>query len=87
MSNKDVIQAAGWVVGDLPIPLASGNGLHRLVFCGGIKNLQTHGGKGFTWEADCHLHLRRARQLALALGGLPIWREWLIRTLGRRNTP
>ncbi|MCW3834464.1 acyl-CoA dehydrogenase family protein [Sphingomonas canadensis] len=49
------------------------------------ENLQTHGGMGFTWEADCHLHLRRARQLGLALGGLPLWRERLIRTLESRN--
>ena len=49
------------------------------------ENLQTHGGMGFTWEADCHLHLRRARQLGLALGGPPVWRERLVRRLERRN--
>jgi len=48
------------------------------------ENLQTHGGMGFTWEADCHLHLRRARQLGLVIGGLPVWRERLVRTLERR---
>jgi len=42
------------------------------------ESLQTHGGMGFTWEMDCHLHLRRSRQLALCLGGLPIWRERLV---------
>lgn len=50
------------------------------------ENLQTHGGMGFTWEADCHLHVRRARQLGLALGGLPAWRERLVRALEHRNT-
>lgn len=45
------------------------------------ENLQTHGGMGFTWEVDCHLHLRRARQLGLALGGLPVWRERLVRAI------
>ena len=49
------------------------------------ENLQTHGGMGFTWEADCHLHLRRSRQLGLALGGLPVWRERLVRTLEHCN--
>ena len=49
------------------------------------ENLQTHGGMGFTWEVDCHLHLRRARQLALALGGPPVWEERLVRCLERRN--
>ena len=49
------------------------------------ENLQTHGGVGFTWEVDCHLHLRRARQLGLVLGGPPVWREKLVRRLERRN--
>ncbi len=49
------------------------------------ENIQTHGGVGFTWEYDCHLHLRRARQLGLALGGAPVWRERLVRRLERRN--
>lgn len=49
------------------------------------ENLQTHGGMGFTWEVDCHLHLRRSRQLALALGALPVWRERLVRRLMHRN--
>ncbi|MBL4802250.1 MAG: acyl-CoA/acyl-ACP dehydrogenase [Emcibacter sp.] len=50
------------------------------------ENLHTHGGMGFTWEVDCHLHLRRARQLGLALGGLPHWRERLVRSLERYST-
>ncbi|QIB66814.1 acyl-CoA dehydrogenase family protein [Kineobactrum salinum] len=49
------------------------------------ENLQIHGGMGFTWETDCHLHLRRARQLGLVLGGLPIWRERLVRALEERG--
>ena len=49
------------------------------------ENLHVHGGIGFTWEMDCHLHLRRARQLALALGGPPFWRERLVRALERRS--
>lgn len=49
------------------------------------ESLHTHGGIGFTWEVDCHLHLRRARQLGLAVGGRPVWRERLIRSLERSN--
>lgn len=49
------------------------------------ENLHTHGGIGFTWEVDCHLHLRRSRQLGSALGGAPVWRERLVRQLERRN--
>ncbi len=32
------------------------------------ENIQTHGGIGFTWEADTQFHYRRARVMALALG-------------------
>jgi alkylation response protein AidB-like acyl-CoA dehydrogenase len=49
------------------------------------ENVQVHGGMGFTWEADCHLHLRRSRQLGLALGGPPVWRDRLARILDRSN--
>ncbi|OYD68289.1 acyl-CoA dehydrogenase family protein [Rhodococcus sp. OK302] len=31
-------------------------------------NLLTHGGIGFTWEHDAHLHFRRSRSRALTLG-------------------
>jgi len=42
------------------------------------ENIQTHGGIGFTWEADCHFFYRRAKHLALALGGLPEWKRRLV---------
>ena len=35
------------------------------------KSIQIHGGIGFTWEHDCHLHLRRAQTLR-ALFGEPV---------------
>ena len=41
------------------------------------ENLQTHGGMGYTWDSDCHLHYRRARHHALALGSVHHWREQL----------
>ncbi len=49
------------------------------------ENVQTHGGMGFTWEADCHLLLRRSKHLGLAAGAPALWREKLVRTLERRN--
>jgi alkylation response protein AidB-like acyl-CoA dehydrogenase len=49
------------------------------------ENVQVHGGMGFTWEADCHLHLRRSRQLGLVLGGPPVWRDRLARILDQSN--
>jgi len=41
------------------------------------ENIQTHGGIGFTWEADCHLHYRRSKHLALAIGGEREWKRRL----------
>ena len=32
------------------------------------ENLQTHGGMGFTWEVDCHLHLRRGAPTGTCAG-------------------
>lgn len=39
------------------------------------ENVQTHGGIGYTWEANCHLYLRRSRALAVELGNRDIWKE------------
>jgi alkylation response protein AidB-like acyl-CoA dehydrogenase len=41
------------------------------------ENIQTHGGIGFTWEADCHFFYRRARHLALVLGAPRDWKRRL----------
>ena len=52
------------------------------------ENLQLHGGIGFTWEADCHFHYRRARLLALSLGSVEVWTDMLIDALaGTANHP
>ncbi|HVJ55175.1 MAG TPA: acyl-CoA dehydrogenase family protein [Aliidongia sp.] len=49
------------------------------------ENIQTHGGMGFTWAFDCHLYYRRAKQLALAIGSAPYWKDRLVDELERRN--
>jgi alkylation response protein AidB-like acyl-CoA dehydrogenase len=49
------------------------------------NNIQVHGGMGFTWEFDCHLHYRRANLLALALGGPGQWEDLLIERLRQRH--
>ena len=51
------------------------------------ENLQLHGGIGFTWEANCHFHYRRARLLALNLGSQEIWEGRLIDALAAQNQP
>lgn len=50
------------------------------------ESIQTHGGMGYTWEADCHLYFRRAKLLSLSLGAARIWKEKLVRQLERKNT-
>ncbi|SFA82800.1 acyl-CoA dehydrogenase [Collimonas sp. OK607] len=48
------------------------------------ENIQTHGGMGYTWELDCHMFYRRARQLAVMLGSSHVWREQLVQNLERQ---
>ena len=49
------------------------------------ENIQTHGGIGFTWEVDTQFHYRRARVLALALGGPMAWKDKLVSRLEQKN--
>tara|TARA_Y100001934_G_scaffold283390_1_gene402749 strand:- start:20207 stop:21316 length:1110 start_codon:yes stop_codon:yes gene_type:complete len=49
------------------------------------ENIQTHGGMGFTWELDCHLYYRRAKNLGLALGSARLWKNRLVSQLETRN--
>ena len=46
------------------------------------QSVQYHGGIGFTWEANCHFHYRRARTLALNIGSNEFWSDRLIAALG-----
>ena len=49
------------------------------------ENIQTHGGMGFTWELDCHLFYRRAKQLGLVIGAERAWKERLVSELEKKN--
>jgi acyl-CoA dehydrogenase len=49
------------------------------------ENTQTHGGIGFTWEADCHFYYKRSRQLGLALGPQRAWKDKLVSELEQSN--
>jgi len=49
------------------------------------ENIQTHGGIGFTWEADVHFYYKRARQLSLALGPIRLWKDRLVTELELSN--
>lgn len=50
------------------------------------ENLQTHGGIGYTWEANCHFHYRRARLAALELGGMETWHSLLIDAISKSES-
>ncbi len=49
------------------------------------ENTQTHGGIGFTWEADCHFYYKRSKQLGLALGPQRAWKDRLVSELEQSN--
>lgn len=49
------------------------------------NNIQVHGGMGFTWEFDCHLHYRRSNLLALIIGSKTEWQDKLVSSLESRN--
>jgi acyl-CoA dehydrogenase len=45
------------------------------------ESIEIHGGIGFTWEMDCHLHFRRARYLGQLIGSEHAWRARLANEL------
>ena len=49
------------------------------------ENIQIHGGMGFTWEFDCHLHYRRAKLTGLMLGSARRWKDLLVSRLEARR--
>lgn len=40
--------------------------------------VQVHGGIGVTWDAGLHLHMRRARTLAIEQGNMMFWEDLLV---------
>ena len=40
--------------------------------------VQIHGGIGVTWEGGLHLHMRRARSLAIEQGNALFWEDLLV---------
>lgn len=73
---------------DMPVAAAAARvGASKAYIEAAQEGLQTHGGIGFTWAADPHLHYRRARLLAHAIGAPTVWKERLVQGLERRNAP
>jgi alkylation response protein AidB-like acyl-CoA dehydrogenase len=50
-----------------------------------VEMVQMHGGVGFTWEYDCHLFYRRAKQQGLVIGTANYWREKLVQRLAAKQ--
>jgi len=81
---------AAWALGnDAPeLPLAAAtarvSAIKAFDLCAS-ENIQVHGGMGCTWETDCHLYNRRARSLAVNIGGNLVWEEKLLRALEARE--
>jgi len=73
--------------GDSALPLAAA--VSRVSATSAYENaasesLQVHGGMGFTWEADCHLFLRRSRSLSLCLGRADLWKKQIAAALEQK---
>jgi alkylation response protein AidB-like acyl-CoA dehydrogenase len=67
---------------DLPLAAATARVAASEAFWFASKEaIQVHGGMGFTWDVDCHLYYRRARQLSLMVGAPRVWKERLVERL------
>jgi alkylation response protein AidB-like acyl-CoA dehydrogenase len=81
-SAKAASDYAAWAAASAPTELAMVASLAK-AFCSDTYlqaasvNLQVHGGMGFTWEADAHLHLKRAITTKQLLGSPELHRERL----------
>ena len=47
--------------------------------------IQIHGGIGVTWQTGLHLHMRRARSLAIEQGNMYFWEDLLAEQLSGQN--
>ena len=63
---------------ELPVAAAAARVSASAAYALAAKEMiQTHGGIGFTWEADCHFFYRRARHLGLIIGAPRVWKRHL----------
>lgn len=77
-----------WALGDGESMLARAAAAARVAACEAYwfaskETIEIFGGIGVTWEADCHLFYRRAKQLSLVVGAAPVWKERLVAELER----
>ncbi len=70
---------------ELPLAAAAARVAGSAAFWLASKEMiQTHGGIGVTWEADCHFFFRRARHLGLVIGAPREWKRRLADHLEQR---
>jgi alkylation response protein AidB-like acyl-CoA dehydrogenase len=70
---------------ELPVAAAAARVAATEAYWGAAReNIQIHGGMGFTWEFDCHLHYRRAKLSGLLLGSARRWKDLLVARLEAR---
>jgi acyl-CoA dehydrogenase len=74
---------AAWALANnneqLPVAAATARiSASRAYFNCATENIQVHGGMGFTWELDAHLHYRRAKVMSLIIGNEMRWQERLV---------
>ena len=91
LAKCNALHAAQLLRSDVPdvraVAATARLGATRVYEVSARENLQLHGGFGFTWQADCHFHYRRARLLALNLGSVDFWSDRLAEALAADDAP
>jgi alkylation response protein AidB-like acyl-CoA dehydrogenase len=87
LARTELATAVAWDAARARSPLAAAAatavGLPAYLACA-TDNIQVHGGIGFTWEHDAHLHLRRASSLVALFGPVGAARREVDRLSGDR---
>ena len=84
---RSAARYAGWAAAYRPADLPAAASLAR-AFCSEAyfraagTTIQIHGGIGFTWEHDAHLHFKRAKTSGLLFGDAAYHRELLAQRIG-----
>jgi alkylation response protein AidB-like acyl-CoA dehydrogenase len=84
---RSALRYAAWAADEAPDELPVAAAVARAAcseayFQVAADTIQVHGGIGYTWEHDAHLHYRRAKSAELLFGGLASQRAGLADRLG-----
>ena len=86
-SSKSAAYYAGWAAAEdndeLPVVASLAKSYcSEAYFHAAAKNIQIHGGIGFTWEHDAHLYFKRAKSSEILFGDPTYHRELLAQRIG-----